>query len=318
MTTEGPTAYDAGTIPHCYRHPTRETYISCQRCGRPICPDCMRQASVGFQCPECVREGRKSVRPARTMYGGRAGGAGEITKALVGINVVIYLITAINAGSLINPDPGASIYSNFALRPAFVANGDWWRLASSMFLHYNVIHIAFNMWALYVIGQPLETMLGRLRFLVVYVLAGFGGGVLSFALGPVGESASGASGAIFGLFGAFFVILRRRNLETGGILGVIVVNLILSFTFANIDWRGHVGGLIVGAAVGAVMSYAPATPTRDRVQAAGCLAVAVVVAAAGFAGVARVKHECRTVVPVSAGTQDTVQSCIAAGLPTSG
>lgn len=274
----------------------------------------MVPASVGFQCPECVREGKRSVRPTVTMYGGRGGG-GEITRALVVINVVIYLLTAINAGSLLNPDPNASIYSDFALRPAFVAHGDWWRLFSAMFLHYNLFHIAFNMWALVVIGLPLEGMLGRVRFVAVYLLSGLGGSVLSFALGPVGESAAGASGAIFGLFGAFFIVLRRRNLQTGGIAAVIAVNLILSFTFANIDWRGHVGGLVVGGVAGLVIAYAPSSAVRDRIQAAGCVAIAIVVAAAGVLGSAHVRHECRTVSPFDRASAQTQAACGEAGLP---
>jgi len=254
----------------------------------------MTPASVGFQCPECVAEGRKSIRPTRTMYGGRAGGAGEITKALVAINIAIYLITALNAGSLFNPDPSASIYSHFALRPTYVAHGEWWRLFSAMFLHYNVVHIAFNMWALFVMGLPLESMLGRLRFTVVYLLSGLGGSVLSFALGPSFESAAGASGAIFGLFGAFFIVLRRRNLETGGIVGIIAVNLVFSFAFSGIDWRGHVGGLIIGVLIGGAIAYAPAGALRDRLQALGAGAISLLLVAAAFAGSAHVRHDCRT------------------------
>lgn len=256
----------------------------------------MTPASVGFQCPECVAEGRKSIRPTRTMYGGRAGGNGEITKLLIGVNVAVYLISALNAGSLFNPDPSASIYGNFALRPTYIAHGEWWRLFSAMFLHYNVLHIAFNMWALLVMGLPLEAMLGRLRFTVVYVLSGLGGSVLSFALGPSFESAAGASGAIFGLFGAFFIVMRRRNLETGGIVGVIALNLVFSFAFAGIDWRGHVGGLIVGVLIGGAIAYAPTGATRDRLQALGAGAIALVLIAAAFLGSAHVRNECHSSV----------------------
>jgi membrane associated rhomboid family serine protease len=138
-------------------------------------------------------------------------------------------------------------------------------------------------------------MLGRVRFAALYFLAGIGGSILSFSTGQILTPAAGASGAIFGIFGAFFVILRRRNLETGGILGLIVINLVLSFTFANIDWRGHVGGLITGAAVGAVFAYAPNGQLRDRVQAAGCAVVAVVLAAAGVLGASHVRNECPVV-----------------------
>lgn len=311
---EQPGAEAAGALPHCYRHPGRETGVRCTRCDRPICPQCMVPASVGFQCPECVTEGRKSVRPARTMYGGRVSRGGvDATRVLIGINVAVFVLTVASGGAVASGDGTSSIYDRFALIPPQVATGEWWRLGSSMFLHYGIFHIAFNMWALYVIGTPLEQWLGRLRYLGLYVLAGIGGGVLSFATGPVNSASAGASGAIFGLFGAFFIISRRRGLETGGILGLIAVNLVLSFTFANIDWRGHVGGLIVGVAVGGVLAWAPTGPQRDRVQALGCAAIALVLAIAGWLGAGHVKSECRsTLGPLS-------KTCVDAGLfPDSG
>ena len=229
------------------------------------------------------------------MYGGRVAARADVTLTLIAANVVIFLLTAASGAGVATGNGQSSVYDRFALVPALVAHGDWYRLVSSMFLHYGILHIGFNMWALYVIGTPLETMLGRLRFAVLYFLAGIGGSVLSFSTGQILTPAAGASGAIFGIFGAFFVILRRRNLETGGILGLIVINLVLSFTFANIDWRGHVGGLITGGVVGAVFAYAPTGPSRDRVQAAGALAVAVVLAATGALGAAHVRHECPVV-----------------------
>jgi membrane associated rhomboid family serine protease len=286
---------DLQAVATCYRHPDRETGVRCARCDRPICPQCMTPASVGFQCPECVSEGRKSVRPTRTMYGGRAQARADVTLALIGVNVIVFLLTAASGAGVATGSGQSSIYDNFALVPALVAHGDWYRLASSMFLHYGILHIGFNMWALYVIGTPLETMLGRLRFAALYFLAGIGGSILSFSTGQLLTPAAGASGAIFGIFGAFFVILRRRNLETGGIVGLIVINLVLSFTFANIDWRGHVGGLIIGGIVGAVFAYAPTGPSRDRVQAAGAFTVAIVLAATAAVGATHVRKECPTV-----------------------
>jgi membrane associated rhomboid family serine protease len=280
-------------LPTCYRHPSRETGVRCARCDRPICPECMIPASVGFQCPECVRAGARSQRPVRTMYGGRvSSGAGQLTRVLVGINVAVFLVGAATGAGLLG-DARASIYSRYGLVPPAIADGgEWWRLLTSMFLHFGILHIGFNMWALFVMGPPLEAMLGRLRFVVLYLLSGIGGGILSFSAGPVTEVAAGASGAIFGLFGAYYVILRRRNLETGGIVGLIVINLVFSFTFAGIDWRGHVGGLVTGALIGAVFAWSPAGPSRDRVQALGCLGVAVLLAAGGLAGAHKVSGEC--------------------------
>jgi membrane associated rhomboid family serine protease len=266
----------------------------------------MTPASVGFHCPECVAEGRRSIRTPKTMYGGQVRERADVTLALIAVNVVVFVLTAASGAGVATGNGRSSIYDNFALVPALVAHGEWWRIGTSMFLHYGILHIGFNMWALYVIGTPLEGMLGRWRFAALYFLSGIGGSVLSFSTGQVLTPAAGASGAIFGIFGAFFVILRRRNLETGSILGLIVINLVLSFTFANIDWRGHVGGLIVGAAVGAVFAYAPSGPSRDRVQRAGCAVVAVVLAAAGLVGAAHVRQECRQ---LTAATFNTVDPC---------
>jgi membrane associated rhomboid family serine protease len=271
----------------------------------------MVPASVGFQCPECVTEGRKNVRPAKTMYGGnlRRGGV-DATRVLVVINVIIYLITAINAGSALSPDPNASIYHKFALVSPAIANGEWYRLFSSMFLHYNLIHIGFNMWALFVIGTPLEQMLGRWRYLLLYFLSGIGGGVLSMAFGQIGVPSAGASGAIFGLFGAFYVITRRRGLETGPIVGLIAINLVFSFTFSGIDWRGHVGGLIAGSAVAFAFAAARPGPNRDQMQVAGCVIIAVLLAASGLGAAQHVKSECK-----ATSSARVAAACAEANLP---
>lgn len=259
----------------------------------------MVPASVGFQCPECVAEGRRTVRPAKTMYGGtlRRGGL-DATRVLIAINVVVFIITAASGAGTLSGGGTSTVYDRFALIPAAVAGGEWWRLLSSMFLHYGIFHIGFNMWALYVIGTPLEQWLGRVRYLTLYFLSGIGGGVMSFGLGPILEQSAGASGAIFGLFGAFFVISRRRGLETGGIVGLIVINLVLSFTISNIDWRGHVGGLIVGAAIAFALAWAPAGPRRDRLQLAGCVVVVVVMALSGYAAARHVHDRCPDYVSV--------------------
>ena len=252
-------------------------------------------ASVGFQCPECVSEGRKSVRPAKTMYGGsiRRGGI-DATRILVVINIVAFILTAVNGAGVLSGNGTSSAYDRFALRPADVASGEWYRLITSMFLHFGILHIAFNMWALLVIGTPLEQMLGRLRYVTLYFLSGIGGGLLSMALGPLNETAAGASGAVFGLFGAFYVITRRRGLETGPIVGLIAINLVFSFTFSGIDWRGHVGGLVVGAAVAFAFATARPGPRRDQMQAAGCVIIAVILVAAGLGAAQHIKNECKT------------------------
>jgi len=297
----------ATDLAHCYRHPGRETGVRCTRCDRPICPECMTPASVGFQCPECVSEGRKSVRPTRTMYGGRVSSGGlDATRVLIGINVVVFLATVQSGANVLTGSGTSSLYDRFALVPASVADGQWYRLISSMFLHFGLPHIALNMLALYVIGTPLETMLGRLRFLGLYFLAGLGGSLLSFAIGSPTELAAGASGAIYGLFGALYVLTRRRGLETGGIVGIIAINLVFSFTFSNIDWRGHVGGLVVGTAVAAAYAYSPTGPRRDQMQALGCAAIALILVATGFAFAPHVHDQCPNPAIVHFGQQSGV------------
>jgi membrane associated rhomboid family serine protease len=273
----------------------------------------MVPASVGFQCPECVTEGRKSVRPAKTMYGGNIRRSGiDATRVLIGINVVAFILTAVNGAGVLSGSSGtSSAYDRFALRPTDVASGEWYRLITSMFLHFGILHIAFNMWALLVIGTPLEQMLGRVRYVALYFLSGVGGGLLSMALGPIDETAAGASGAVFGLFGAFYVITRRRGLETGPIVGLIAINLVFSFTFSGIDWRGHVGGLIVGSAIAFAFAAARPGPRRDQMQAAGCVIIAVVLAASGLGAAQHIKSECKTTTSRSA-----VASCLDSGLPT--
>jgi membrane associated rhomboid family serine protease len=211
---------------------------------------------------------------------------------LIGINVVVFLATVQSGANVLTGSGTSALYDRFALVPASVADGQWYRLFSSMFLHFGLPHIALNMLALYVIGTPLESMLGRLRFLGLYFLAGLGGSLLSFAIGSPTELAAGASGAIYGLFGALYVLTRRRGLETGGIVGIIAINLVFSFTFSNIDWRGHVGGLVVGTAVAAAYAYSPAGPRRDRLQALGCAVVAFILLATGLGFASHVHSEC--------------------------
>jgi membrane associated rhomboid family serine protease len=256
----------------------------------------MVPASVGFHCPECISEGRKTTRVARTVYGGkvRPGVApGLVTKVLIAINVAVFVATTASGANPISGDTGSSkLYDRFALVPIDVAHGQWYRLITAAFLHYGILHIGFNMFALWITGPQLEAVLGRARFLALYMLAGIGGGILSVALGPFDEQAAGASGAIFGLFAALYIVARHLNLQTGGIAATIIFNLIFTFSVSNIDWRGHVGGLITGAVVAAIYAYAPKGPSRGRLQAGGVAAVAVVLAATGFIAANHTYNKC--------------------------
>lgn len=273
----------------CYRHPGVETYVSCTRCERPICPDCMRPASVGFQCPECVKQGAATVRAPRAAYGGKARANPEVTYALMGLCGVFFLLTA-GGGGLGFGGSLSPLFQDLALRPCLahftdgtcpvdggVVGGEYYRLLSSMFLHFGLVHLALNMYCLWLIGPHLERALGRLRFGAVYLLSGLGGSALSYALGPVSEIAAGASGAVFGLFAGFWVLQRRRGGDASQIGVTIMLNLVFSFAVPNIDWRGHVGGLVVGALVTAALVYAPQGRQRAVLQALGCVAAAVLV-----------------------------------------
>lgn len=257
--------------PTCFRHPDRETYVSCVRCGRPACPDCLRSAAVGQQCVECIRNANRGSRVAAAPFGGKPVTRPIATWTLVAINVAAY-IGELVYGKLV--DYGAMIggaYDRALGESVGVAAGDWYRLLTSAFLHeppgsgVGLLHIAFNMWALIVVGPALERMLGRLRFLAVYLVSALGGSVFFYLLAPANEPAIGASGAIFGLFGAWFVLSRRLRLDARMIVGLIAVNLLISFTVSGIAWQDHIGGLVAGAALTAAYAYAPRA-NRNLIQ----------------------------------------------------
>jgi membrane associated rhomboid family serine protease len=253
-----------GEIRYCYRHPDRETGLSCSECGRPICADCATFAPVGIRCPEHAgaRRGpatRIRPRPVRRAPGvALATGRAPITRALVAINVAIYLIGASQGGGL--SDPGSSIvrpgslYRHMVLFGPWVPHGGWFRLVTAMFLHENLLHIGFNMVALYLIGGPVEQYLGRARYAGLYFvsgLAGSAGALLQTPTTPV----LGASGAIFGILGAMMIIeWQVTGRLAGNAMTWIVINLAISFTIPNISWGGHVGGLIGGILI--TLAYA--------------------------------------------------------------
>jgi membrane associated rhomboid family serine protease len=249
--------------PTCYRHPDRPTYVSCTRCDRYICPECMRDATVGQQCVECVRADRRTTPRARTHFGGRLrSGAPALTYALIGANVAAFVLQTASAG----------LEGHLTLWPPAVADGELYRLATSAFLHYGLTHLLLNMWALYVVGPPLEMWLGRLRFGALYALSALGGSVLAYLLAPLNTATAGASGAVFGLFGAIFVVLRRLNLNYRWVVAVIVVNLAFTLVVPmiisrSISWQAHLGGLVTGAMIASAYVYAP-RKHRDLVHAA--------------------------------------------------
>jgi membrane associated rhomboid family serine protease len=240
-------------VPYCYRHPNRETFVSCSECGRPICAECMTPAPVGQRCPEHSGKPQGARRVSAGMRRGTFEGTGAlVTKTLIAVNVVVYVITAAQGAGF--NSPGGSLYLRWVLFGPLVASGDWWRLITSAFLHASLLHIAFNMYFLWFVGSAVEAALGRGRFLLIYfvsALAGSAGALVHTPNAPV----VGASGAIFGILGAALVLERQRNYVLGGsAAALIVINLILSFTLNNISIGGHIGGLIGGVLCTLILS----------------------------------------------------------------
>jgi membrane associated rhomboid family serine protease len=234
----------------------------------------MRDAAVGHQCDECVREGAKTVRQPKTVFGGpQHKTTPVITYALIAINVVMFVLEAVSSG----------LRSELVLYSPAVADGDLYRLLTSAFMHYGIAHLLFNMYALYVVGPPLEMWLGRLRFTGLYVLSALGGSALVYLLSPLNAATAGASGAVFGLFGAWFVVGKRLNLDVRWVVGLIVLNLAFTFVIPmlggqNISWQGHIGGLVTGAVVAGAYAYAP-RERRTLIQISATVALLVLFAA---------------------------------------
>ncbi|HEY2763495.1 MAG TPA: rhomboid family intramembrane serine protease [Pseudonocardiaceae bacterium] len=259
----------------CFRHPDRETGLRCVRCDRPACSQCLREAPVGYQCVDCVAQGTRSGPRATTVAGADLTGRVVVVPTLIAINVLIFAITVAQAGSL-GGNSAAGLFTQWALLPTAVADGDLWRLFTSGFLHIGPLHLAFNMIALWVIGRDLEQVLGPARFVAVYVVSLLGGSLAIFLFQAQTIPTAGASGAVFGLMGGLAVVLRRMRRSPGPALSIILLNVVISFVVPGISILGHLGGLLFGTAVTAGMVYAP----RDRrvaVQAAIVVALMVVI-----------------------------------------
>jgi membrane associated rhomboid family serine protease len=235
----------------------------------------MIPASVGFQCPECVREGNKDVRRATTVFGGRVtDDPGWVSKILIGVNIAVYIAQQTVTGFTQRfYDIGAFPPPPLVARIG-IADGEFYRLLTSAFLHGSVIHIALNLYALYLFGPPVEAALGRARFLALYLVSALGGSALSYAFSNPATPSLGASGAIFGLLGAFLVLNRKLGRDTSSVMLLLVINFVFGLIAPNIDWRAHLGGLIAGGLCAAVIAYAPPS-RRTAVQVGGIVAVVV-------------------------------------------
>ncbi|MFD3931646.1 rhomboid family intramembrane serine protease [Streptomyces sp. NPDC058614] len=291
------------TVTTCYRHPKVESHVRCTRCDRYICPDCMREAAVGHQCPECVKEGARSVREARTAFGGRISTAPVVTYVLIALNVLAYV------GELVRPAIvdrfemlGAGLVGSDGLHYVWqavypsdfhaegVVDGEWYRLLTGAFLHlpptegtFGILHIVMNMVSLWNIGRVVESQLGRSRYLALYLLSALGGSVLVLLIAP-GDATVGASGAIFGLGAAYYVMARRLGADMQSVNRFMAGLLLWLLISAGLtSWQGHLGGLLTGTAVTLAYAYAPRDRRRTPIQVAACvvLLVLLVVSAAG-------------------------------------
>jgi membrane associated rhomboid family serine protease len=283
-------------VKHCYRHPDRETGVSCSNCGRPICHECMVPAAVGFRCPDCVREQHVGGARARVVSrgqirsrwgggGGAMGGSATVTKVLIAINVLVFLVEIVVGYSTLfgGSRAGATLDMGGLAPVQVILQHEYWRMFTSMFLHNGLLHIGLNMWALWVIGNFLERAVGRTKYLIIYFVSGFAGSVLIVLLAPLAVTNVGASGAIFGLFGALGVhafLNRGRDFQSRAllrnILFLLVINLAFSFS-GGISWQAHIGGLVGGVATMFVIMLGGRKDARGPFGTADALGVLVIV-----------------------------------------
>lgn len=271
----GATPGAAPSVPVCPRHPDRVSYVRCQRCERPVCPECQRPAAVGVHCVDCVRDAARSTKQPRTAFGAPLrSGPPVVTQVIIGLTVLSYLVQLA---------VGDAWTDAIAFSPA-AGEVEPWRFLTAAFAHYprgtfGIMHIAFNMYALWILGQNLEMALGRARFIALYLVSAVGGHVMVVLLANPGttdwrQGVVGASGAVFGLFGAIALVLRRLGRSAQGILTVVLLNAVIGFLVPGISWQGHLGGLVTGALVGAAYAYAPKARRRE-VAIAGTAGVVV-------------------------------------------
>ncbi|WP_142062125.1 rhomboid family intramembrane serine protease [Pseudarthrobacter sp. B4EP4b] len=282
-----PSAEPSAQVPVCPRHPDRPSYVRCQRCGRPACPDCQRAAAVGFQCVDCVNETRRTTPEVRTVYGGAAvAGKPLVTYAIIAVCVVMYALQLLVPNQAVLQ---SLAYANIFAEPRW-GQFEPWRMFTAAFLHSqgSYLHIILNMYTLWIFGQALEPLLGRVRFLALYVVSAIGGSVGYLMLtslyvpGQQPGAVVGASGAIFGLFGAMLLVQRHRGGDTRQLWVLIAINGVIGFLIPQIAWQAHLGGLVTGALCAAVLAYTPRGPRQGLIQAAGLAAFLALLIAASW------------------------------------
>ena len=268
----------------CYRHPDRTGGVRCQRCDRPICPACMNTASVGFHCPECAgaKSGKQKVYTGRAAFNGAS--SLVLTPALIAVNVGMFFLT-LSGGRSATDIRGSTVLRDYALYgPSIRYDNEWYRIVTSGFMHSGLLHLAFNMYALWAIGNMLEPALGRLRFGIIYLGGLIAGSLGALVLDPQ-NLAVGASGAIFALFAATFIAQRAAGIDPwrSGIALTIGINLLITLAIPFISKGGHIGGLLGGAVLAWLLIEAP---RRTGNQQAPLIAAAVLVPVFFFAAVA--------------------------------
>ncbi len=257
---------------YCYRHPDRQSFTLCQRCGRTVCPSCQTQAAVGVHCPECIKEARANgpkrkpvlIRAARASHGKPV-----VTYTLIALTVAIFLLQLI---------PGSPVTQALVYYPPLTASEPW-RMITSAFLHSpsSLFHVGFNMFTLFIFGRLLEIPLGRARFISLYLISALGGSVAVLLISP-GAVVLGASGAIFGIVAAFFVIQRRMGINNRVLLIVLGINLVVGFIPGfNISWEAHVGGLVTGALLALIFLRQRSTKSANSEIALVALTVAALI-----------------------------------------
>ncbi|MCL2736535.1 MAG: rhomboid family intramembrane serine protease [Propionibacteriaceae bacterium] len=292
--------------PTCYRHPDRPTSITCRRCGRPICGECMVPAPVGFQCVDCVRAHTRATRQNQGVFGGQmSSNARHTSIVLIVINAVVWgaiqvagflgiqtrvvqFLGLLPQGMCVAADSPNQYWvgvdaatcraiSGSAWVPG-VADGAWWQIFTSIFTHVNIMHIGLNCLTLWFLGPALESFLGRRRFLATYLVAGLVGSLFVYWLSPVYSLSYGGSGSLFGLMGALLLILWRQRMDVKQLLMWLALNVMITFMGgASISWQAHLGGLVGGALLACVWAFVPQSPSRTRNQwiLVGVLVVAV-------------------------------------------
>jgi len=241
--------------PVCYNHDNEVTYVRCSRCEKYICVKCMNPASIGYQCPECAGNVTKIINPIQQRRFIPTRQKGKITKFLTISLVVVYALQSL-LGDILN--------ANFALFAPSVSQGKWWLLITAGFLHGSILHLFFNAYILWVVGGQLESIVGSIRFGIIYFVSLLGGSIASYLFSPFGTYSVGASGAIFGLMGAMLVVGRKIRIDISQITTLVILNVVLGFVISGIDWRAHLGGLFAGALITWILFNATSLKDKTR------------------------------------------------------